>query len=407
LQIILQGVFLLPGRRNVIYNTAGAFLDKAVLQVVEDLKMTRGIVSSKTSARTRLRQNLIIAIASILLMFCGLEVLVRVFFQVRPRVERFQLHPKLGWEWTPGYAAVEFMEDTEYEMVISSQGLRNEELAIPKPAGTYRIIALGDSVTEGPGVALEQTFVKLLQNQLRDAHPGHQIEVVNAGTGSYGTEQERIWLTERGLEFEPDLIMLDVYLNDSQSFKRSIYPVTVLSNFFSRHSAFYVFFRDIVRRSLVAQTQASEDFRYRFKDDWRASEWTADPQALEELIHLADRDWGLAWDDAELQVIEGEIERIARIADENDVALFVVLFPVDVQVYAQVDVPMGLDKPQATLAGFVQDLGLPVLDLLPVLRNLESEDLFYDQCHFKADAHQVVADAIEQALEENELMILP
>ena len=369
--------------------------------------MTHGVVGSKTGARARLRQNLIIAIASILIMFCGLELFVRVIFQVRPTTERFQLHPKLGWEWTPGYAAIEQMEDTEYEMAISSQGLRNEEVVIPKPTGTVRIIALGDSVTEGPGVPLEQTFVKLLQKQLRDAHPGRQIEVINAGTGSYSTEQERIWLTERGLGFEPDLVVLDVYLNDSQTFKRSIYPVTALSNFFSRYSAFYTFFRDAVRRSLVARTQAAKDFRYRFKDDWRTAEWTTDPQALENVIHQADQDWGLAWDDAELAIIEGEIERIAQIAGENDIALLVVLFPVDVQVYAQVDVPMGLDKPQASLAGFVRDLGLPVLDLLPVLRGLGGEDLFYDQCHLRAGTHQVVADAIEQALEEQNLMVLP
>jgi hypothetical protein len=158
---------------------------------------------------------------------------------------------------------------------------------------------------------------------------------------------------------------------------------------------------------MVARTQSAQDFRYRFKDDWRTAEWTTDPQALEELIHQADRDWGLAWDDAELEIIQGEIERIARIAGENDIPLLVVLFPVDVQVYAQVDVPLGLDKPQTSLTGFVQDLDLPVLDLLPVLRGLAGEDLFYDQCHLRAGTHQVVADVIGQTLEEKELIVLP
>jgi len=41
------------------------------------------------------------------------------------------------------------------------------------------------------------------------------------------------------------------------------------------------------------------------------------------------------------------------------------------------------------------------------LRSLEGEDLFFDQCHLKANAHRVVAEAIFETLEKEGLIILP
>ena len=164
--------------------------------------------------------KLVTALVSILLLLGVAEVCARVGLGVQPKIERFQLDPDLGWEWTPGYDTVETYHGVSYRMRISSQSLRNEEIVVPKPADTYRIIVLGDSITEGPGVEMEGTFSKLLERSLRDVHAGRSMEVINAGTGDYGTEQERIWLETRGLLYQPDLVVLDVYLNDWRDFSR-------------------------------------------------------------------------------------------------------------------------------------------------------------------------------------------
>jgi lysophospholipase L1-like esterase len=350
-----------------------------------------------------LRQKLLTAITSVLLLLCGLEGFARIALGVRPTVERFQLSHELGWEWTPGYDTVETYHGVDYRMAISGQGLRNEEIVVPKPHSTYRIVVLGDSITEGPGVDLSGTFVKLLEQLLQAESPDRMVEVINAGTGDYGTQQEFIWLQERGLAYEPDLVILAIYLNDSRGFSSPPALVAKLNNFLVARSAFYVLYRNIIRGRMVTQAEASPDFRFRFSGTWKSRAWITDSVALTQLIQEADQDWGMAWDYQELARIENGLGQIIRLADRHDFRLLLTIFPVDAQVYAQVDTPLDLDRPQKELVAFAQHHGVPVLDLLPILRDLGTDDLFYDQAHLKPETHHIVADALFHALHKHQL----
>ncbi len=106
---------------------------------------------------------------------------------------------------------------------ISSQGLRDREYAIPKPADTFRIIALGDSVTYGLGVRAEDAFPKILENLIeKENQSGTRVEVLNYGVNGYKTVQEVILLQEKGMQFEPDLVILEYNLNDPGDFSREL-----------------------------------------------------------------------------------------------------------------------------------------------------------------------------------------
>ncbi len=341
-------------------------------------------------------------------MLCSLEGFARFILGVSPRVERFQLSHELEWEWTPGYDKLETYHGITIRTTISSQGLRNEEITVPKPAGTYRIIALGDSITAGPGVELDQTFVKLLEHSLqRESRSGQAIEVINAGTDDYGTPQELTWLRTRGLEYDPDLVLVNIYLNDSRSFDPPPAWIAFLDNFFVSKSAFYYFYRVAVRGRSVNQAIAAPGFRFRFLDAWQSRAWINDSEALTAVIKAADQDWGLAWKDQELAKIEAGLTEIIQLAHKHNFNLIFVLFPTDVQVYAQTDTPLGLDKPQQRLAAFAQSQNIAVLNLLPILRSHHDQDLYFDQAHLKPPGHQLVAKAMAQALLQYQLVPLP
>ena len=63
-----------------------------------------------------------------------------------------------------------------------SDGRRGPDVVVPKPPGTYRIVAFGDGAVFGWGVDDELTAVRQLEALLRDtAPPDVTIEVVNAG----------------------------------------------------------------------------------------------------------------------------------------------------------------------------------------------------------------------------------
>ena len=351
----------------------------------------------------RLRAHLVISLASIVLTLGALESYARLVLNIEPQLERFLLHPDMGWEWTPGYVATENIAGTDYLLEISRQGLPHAPVyEIPKPTGRLRVLALGDSITQGPGVEPQDTFAQRLQQALRAKYPA--LEVINGGTGDYGGEQELAWLRARGMRYEPDLVILTVYLNDSRPPKRINAIVAAQYNFLISRSAAYYYFVQRVRGAMIEQEIARPNFRFRFGRQFDERAWIHDQAALTQVIQDADQDWGLAWTEAGLEQLKSNLADLITFARSNDLPLLINITPVAVQVYADVDTPLDLNRPQTDLVAFAQVQGAPVLDLLPILRERRGEDLFFDQCHFRANAHAIVAEALAQAVFEHHLL---
>jgi len=101
---------------------------------------------------------------------------------------------------------------------INSRGYRDAGYSLAKPAGTYRIIALGDSTTFGWGVPIEQTAAKILEHTLNQtAGTGYgRFEVINAGVGNYGSVQEVAHYRTFDQALHPDAVVLDYFINDPE-----------------------------------------------------------------------------------------------------------------------------------------------------------------------------------------------
>ncbi|HEX3244506.1 MAG TPA: SGNH/GDSL hydrolase family protein [Chloroflexota bacterium] len=97
---------------------------------------------------------------------------------------------------------------------VNSQGLRDGEYGAQPAPGTLRVLTLGDSVTFGPGVALEQTFSKVLERRLSAADASRTYEVLNAGVVGYNTVQELTLFREVGTQYHPNLVVLTFLVND-------------------------------------------------------------------------------------------------------------------------------------------------------------------------------------------------
>ncbi|HRK33746.1 MAG TPA: GDSL-type esterase/lipase family protein [Candidatus Hydrogenedentes bacterium] len=98
----------------------------------------------------------------------------------------------------------------EVEALISSQGVRDREIG-PKAADEYRIVMIGDSYTMGHGLTPDQNIPHQLEKRLNASNPPKRITVVNCGVGGYAPWQERAFLNARGFQFEPDLVILQVF----------------------------------------------------------------------------------------------------------------------------------------------------------------------------------------------------
>jgi len=125
--------------------------------------------------------------------------------------------PDLGFgirSWTvhhalrPGYSSP--------NIHINSFGLRSPEVGVPRPAGTVRILLLGDSFTFGMRVGDNETFGRQLEQRLRGTYGSAPVEVVSAGVISYCPLLEYLQYRHHLHVLEPDLVVLNFDMSDVQ-----------------------------------------------------------------------------------------------------------------------------------------------------------------------------------------------
>src|SRR6266550_3751544 len=129
--------------------------------------------------------------------------------------EFYELDQTRGYSLRPGAAGLYRKEGRSY-VRINSDGVRDQEHSLMKPANTLRIALIGDSYAEALPVPLEQSFWWVMKEKLAegDAASGKTIEVINFGVSGYGTAQELLTLREKVWKYSPDVVMLAVTTNN-------------------------------------------------------------------------------------------------------------------------------------------------------------------------------------------------
>ena len=96
---------------------------------------------------------------------------------------------------------------------VNSLGFRDYEFKVNKDPGVYRILVLGDSITFGAGVTLEDTYVKQTERLLLDSN-NQPYEVINAGVSGYHFEHYYLFIKDNIAKFDPDHIVIGFCIND-------------------------------------------------------------------------------------------------------------------------------------------------------------------------------------------------
>jgi lysophospholipase L1-like esterase len=174
-------------------------------------------------------RSALIALATVVVSLCAAEFALRAF---RPVEHLVPLDPAglphgvtlfhqragvrgLPYELVPGahgmYAGV--------DVAINALGQRGPEYAREKPAGTFRVVALGDSLTFGYGAPQEGTWPAALERRLAQdpARLGARaVQVMNLGVSGYNSADEALALEAKALDLDPDVIVVGYFLNDPQ-----------------------------------------------------------------------------------------------------------------------------------------------------------------------------------------------
>jgi lysophospholipase L1-like esterase len=162
----------------------------------------------------RLLLRLALATAGLAIGFGVVEVAVRLLdvpVGVSDLRRIHELDPAAPWLYGLRPGAVARPEGGP-RYAINALGFRDHERSLRKPEGAFRVLAVGDSVTFGWGVEVEEAWPLRLEQRLRRDLPG--AEVLNLGVGGYNPYTESALLRERGLAFEPDLVLVQFCIND-------------------------------------------------------------------------------------------------------------------------------------------------------------------------------------------------
>jgi len=120
-----------------------------------------------------------------------------------------------GWDFVPLRADPNLDREltrTEFSVrvVTNRLGFREPRLPGPKPPGTVRVVALGDSFTQGYGVA----YPSRLEDLLHARPGGARYEVINLGVPAACPLDYLHHLRDPGLAYEPDVVLVGLMAND-------------------------------------------------------------------------------------------------------------------------------------------------------------------------------------------------
>jgi hypothetical protein len=383
------------------------------------------------------------------------------------RLQLYRLDSRIGWTPNPhAETVITTRDERSIPITMNSLGLRDSEHSYQKPPGVFRGLMLGDSFTEALDVHLTESYPYRVEACLGQqlAQP---VEIINGGVSGYNTADEYLFYHYEGVRYNPDLVLLLLYVgNDFAGLERDITKERLVAGFggyrfsledgqlkkvwvswetpadgqtpagvlflrnYSRlyrilahpESKIYGWYRDTVNdwlQRLAPSTTGSDD-----DDETQSLPWhyylhfkdfannPASPPKLREI-------WAVFL--AVIRQLRGEVEA-------NRGQLVVVIIPTDYQVSPairdkvisrnpalsdeQVVAQWDLDEPNLTIVRELERQAIPVLDLLPYFEahyEAGGADLYFEGFvdeHLNRDGQKLAADVICDWLMQNSLVHL-
>jgi hypothetical protein len=126
-----------------------------------------------------------------------------------------QFRPDRGWLYGLRPGAEGRLSETGGALYrINPDGFRGPRHARPRPAGVTRVVVMGDSIAFGYAVQEASAFPRVLERELAERAPEARVEVVNLGVGGYNAWNEAELLSDVGVGYQPDLVLVQFCIND-------------------------------------------------------------------------------------------------------------------------------------------------------------------------------------------------
>jgi len=245
---------------------------------------------------------------------------------------------------------------------INSQGFRDYEYSLDKPDRTYRIAVVGDSITFGWGVSLEDSYPKIIERELNKTK---KVEVLNFGFPGYVSSQELFLIKEKVLAYNPDMIIVGHFLASLDKpwnlFDTKTPIPTPIKIFLNEHSCSYNLLKEKYNNLL---NRAGVIGELPYKELYNNSEiWSK---------HVA------------------FFENLSKISKEKNITTIVVLLP----NWENLNDNYNFIKEDNLLNKTITEAGLISLDTFPYLKGINAQDYRIEHVHPNEKGDEKIAEII-------------
>jgi lysophospholipase L1-like esterase len=323
--------------------------------------------------------------------------------------------PVIGYRLQPGARTRFTTSEFDTRIAINQAGVRDDEEIGPKPPGETRIVVLGDSLVLSVQVPFEQTFTEQLERALnvqRAPQGTSSYRVINAGVQGFGPVEELLFFRQVVRNLEPDVVLMAVFVgNDAEeavTSERKLSTDRPLTDLL--RESIVTRLRRTVRRSMVLQV-----LRLRIVAATSRFRSTAGPPEPPLQSYAANPAPRVARGISLTREIIGKLATEARaVGARAGIVLMPARFQVDdgdygrlSEIVARAGGELVRDAATDRFAQALADLGVPTIDLLPVLRQAPPGPLlfFEENVHLTRRGHAVVAEALARFLREQPLLV--
>lgn len=284
-------------------------------------------------------------------------------------------------------------------VVTNDLGLRGPPVAKTPPAGTRRVLVLGDSVAFGFRLEQPDTFPVLLEHEL-ETREGGAWEVLNAGVEGYNTRYELAFLRSSLIDLAPETIVLVFNLND-YDYGPVMGPLGVLTLDQSQRMR---------SSSLAVQSEFLLLLRWLIATQGRV--WVGDEPPVatpgpgdtsrfapfDRYVSALRKQYYQEPSDERWPQMVDALRGIAELCRARGIRLVVAIVPDGDQI--------GVDEPDLTpqrkLAEVCRELALDCVDLQPTFAaDSKGANLFIDIMHPNAEGQRLMARAVAAHLLED------
>ncbi len=334
-------------------------------------------------------KNLLLSIITIGILLFALEGVSRILSR-----SLYVYDETLGYTLKPNTFHSHKSDEFNVVYRINKFGYRGKTYSKIKPPGMFRIVLIGDSHGFGWGINDDKNiFATILDQRLSG------VEVINLSVSGYGTDQEFLRLKKEGLEYQPDLVILQMTGNDFTEIMRPI--------MYEKPKPFFILNNDkLMLKNIPVEKDCNSSAQYYLEclhiplNDWLKRKSVAynviDRRHRKLMLRLS------TYFNKSNTESSKKNRNIVEI-DDNSIKLFKAIITEMSNELKLMGIKIVIVHWNRYLSenGKLNDAGIPVIDLYPtIFKNKDKDVLIPNDGHINIKGHRLIAEELLKALKE-------